>query len=57
VPSFADDPAHWRKRAKEARTLADQMNDAQSKQTMMRIAEDYERLARRAEERARGKQP
>jgi hypothetical protein len=42
VPSFADDPAHWRKRAKEARTLADQMNDAQSKQTMMRIAEDYE---------------
>jgi hypothetical protein len=57
VPSFADDPAHWRKRAKEARTLADQMNDAQSKQTMMRIAEDYERLARRAEERARGKRP
>jgi len=57
VPSFADDPAHWRKRVKEARTLADQMNDAQSKQTMMRIAEDYERLARRAEERARGKRP
>ncbi len=57
MPSFADDPAHWRKRAKEARTLADQMNDAQSKQTMMRIAEDYERLARRAEERARGKRP
>jgi hypothetical protein len=57
VPSFADDPAHWRKRAKEARTLADQMNDAQSKQTMMRIAEDYERLARRAEERERGERP
>jgi hypothetical protein len=33
------------------------MNGAQSKQTMLRIAEDYERLARRAEERERGERP
>ncbi len=55
VPShFINDPAHWRQRAKEARALADQMDDPQSKQAMMRIAEDYERLAERAARRATG---
>ena len=55
MPShFINDPAHWRQRAKEARALADQMDDPQSKQAMMRIAEDYERLAERAAGRATG---
>ena len=39
--SFINDPEHWRNRAAEARTLADQMNDEPSKEMMLRIAADY----------------
>jgi hypothetical protein len=49
-----DTPEHWRHRAEEMRTLADQIIDEKSKQTILRIAEDYEQLSRRAEERANG---
>jgi hypothetical protein len=48
-----NDPGHWRRRAKEMRALADDMKDEKSKQRMFRIADDYERLAKRAEERAK----
>jgi len=51
--SFLNDPEHWRHRAEEIRTLADDMKDEISKQMMLRIAQDYERLAQRAEERAK----
>jgi hypothetical protein len=55
VPShFINDPAHWRQRAKEARTLAEQINDQASKEAMLRIAQDYDRLAERATRRAKG---
>jgi hypothetical protein len=50
--SLINDPKHWRDRAEEIRTLADDMHDEISRQMMLRIAEDYERLAQRAEERA-----
>jgi hypothetical protein len=53
VPSHIDDPEHWRKCAEEMRALADEMQDEKSKQTMLRIAADYERLAERAEEQAK----
>ena len=48
-----DDPEHWRQRAEEARVLAEQMSDAASREMMLGIAKDYERLAERAEQRAR----
>jgi hypothetical protein len=55
--SFINDPEHWRQRAEEARALADQMNDEASRQTMLRIAADYDRLAERAALRAQGASP
>jgi hypothetical protein len=41
------DAAHWRKRAWEARAIADEMRDELSR--MLRISEGYERLAVQAQ--------
>jgi len=49
--SHINDPEHWRERAKEARALAEQMADPISRQMMLGVAADYERLAARAEVR------
>jgi hypothetical protein len=47
------DPQHLRRRAEEALTLADQLTDAEAKRKMLKIAEDYETLAIRAQQRLR----
>ena len=46
------DPEYWRSRAKEARAIAVQMADPHTKAVMLGIAQDYEKLAVRAEQRA-----
>jgi hypothetical protein len=57
ISHFINEAGHWRARAEEARILANQMNDSESKDAMLRIAEDYERLAQRAEDRALRRRP
>jgi len=49
--SIINDPKHWRDRAKEARVIADEMNDRDAKQMMLGIARSYILLAERAEAR------
>lgn len=46
-----DDPDYWRNRAEEARAIGVQMTNAHTKATMLAIAQDYEKLAVRAEQR------
>jgi hypothetical protein len=50
VRKFAPDPAQWRFRAEEARTVADQMTHEEARAIIRRIANDYDRLAKLAEE-------
>jgi hypothetical protein len=42
------DIAHWWNRAEEIRTLAEDMRDQHCKETAVRLARGYERLAHRA---------
>jgi hypothetical protein len=50
IAEEAADVALWRKLRNEARALAIQITDAQARDTLMRIASEYNRLAHRAEE-------
>jgi hypothetical protein len=43
-----NDPEHWHKRAAEIRALASHMHDTDGKRTLLRIAADYENLAKAA---------
>jgi hypothetical protein len=54
--SLKDDPEHWRKRAEDLRTLAEDMSDRVAKTTLLNLAVQYESVARRAEIRARFRQ-
>ena len=52
---IANDAKRWRERAEEARTIAATLNDPVAKRMMLDIAESYEKLAERAEQRAADK--
>jgi len=54
MPSLLNDPAHWYLRATEARLLGSQLEEPEAKAAMLKIAEEYERVAMRVAERARG---
>jgi hypothetical protein len=49
-----NDPKYWRYRAAEARAMAESLTDPEAKQQMLKVAADYEKLAKRAEERSAG---
>ena len=51
--TLIEDSEHWRKRADEARSLANDMKDEISKQMMLQVADDYEHRAKRAQQRAK----
>jgi hypothetical protein len=55
MPHRIDVAKHWRARAEEARALADQLRDPESRRIMLGIAVSYVILARRAEEREASK--
>lgn len=48
------DPAYLRNRAEELRVLAESMNTLEARNSLLRCAEDYDVLAKRAEERGPG---
>jgi DNA-binding ferritin-like protein len=52
--NISDDPNYWLKRAEEARTLADQMTDTETKSIMLGIAKSYEKIAKWVEDRICG---
>jgi hypothetical protein len=58
TPTLLNDPAHWRRRAQETRSTADQLDDPVAKQAMLEIAQHYEQIATIADTRLiAGKQP
>jgi hypothetical protein len=58
MPSyFIHTAEHWRQRAKEMRALADTVVGRGAQDTMLRMAQHYERLATREEQLAREARP
>jgi hypothetical protein len=48
--TFISDPEHWRNRAEEARIIAKETKDSPTKDALLRIADEYEHLARWVED-------
>ena len=45
MPIAPNEPAYWHKRAEQARVLAEEYSDEIKKATMLRVAEDCDKLA------------
>lgn len=52
-----DDFKHWRERAAKLRFVAQSLDDPHARASLLAIAEDYEKLAARAEERSKREKP
>jgi hypothetical protein len=52
-----NDAKHWRDRAAEMRVLSGEMKDFEAQTLMLKLANDYDKLADRAEERAKRDAP
>jgi hypothetical protein len=52
-----NDPQHWRDRAAQMRALAVKMAGSEAAILINDLAADYEKLAKRAEIKAKGKKP
>jgi hypothetical protein len=50
-PHASNDPRYWLERAGRARHVAEGMTDPELKRMMLGVADGYERLAKRADER------
>jgi hypothetical protein len=48
-----DDPGYWHERAEEIRAVGKQMVDANSRASMLKIADSYDQLAKNADRRVR----
>ena len=51
MPLLLNNPDHWRLRAQEARLKASYLDDAEAKAAMLKIADEYDRLASRSVDR------
>ena len=49
MTSILDNPEHWRKRARQTAQKAEGSWTDETKQRLLKIAEEYEAIARRAE--------
>ena len=54
-PNKLNNPEFWYFRAEEVRSIAEDMKHDDPKAVMLRIAEDYERIARLVEQQGRDK--
>jgi hypothetical protein len=52
-----NDSKHWRDRAAEMRVLSTMMKDTDTQAIMVRLADDYDKLADRADLRANSERP
>ena len=50
--SRLNDAEHWRQEATKLRSLAEDVGDVSVRESMLRLAQDYDLLAQRAQDRA-----